>query len=257
MQKIILLFLFSLGAQAQTLHVGIVDAFFCPDLKAKKVVVTALDMTAENDPYGEKCTKDRSHHGDKVARAFLEYYKGKTPLHLHLYKVFKKNGSQDPQALVKALEDMQKNVAVAVMAIGFFDQPSFPRTLNFPMLVASGAAGNGIKSTDSLWPQKLEIPNLVLFAHFFPSITGAKKGPETSLEGHIDPSLMYLERVDVLIPSPSNGAQLSGSSYAVAVGAANLLTHCPPLKIKDCLPSRLNPVVIKNSKLSKNFSTLK
>lgn len=257
MLKIVLIFLFSWGAQAQTLHVGIADAFFCADLKAKNVTITTLDMTGEKDPYGEKCTKERIHHGDKVARAFLEHYKGSAPLHLHLYKVFKKNGSQDPQALIKTLEDMKKNVAVAVMAIGFFDQASFPRSLSFPLLAASGAAGNGIKSTDSLWPQKLEIPNLVLFAHFFPSLTGAKKGPKDSLEGHIDPSLMYLDKVDLLIPSPPNDAQLSGSSYAVAVGAARLLTHCSPLKIKDCLASRLSPIFIKNSPISKNFNILK
>ncbi|MFZ4712337.1 MAG: hypothetical protein ACOYL6_01380 [Bacteriovoracaceae bacterium] len=245
-------------AAPKALKVAIVDAFFCRHLKTKNII--PKDMTGENDLYGKKCDESRKYHGNKVAREFLKSFKASHPLELYLYKVFTKEGNQDTKALKLALLDIKKNeIDATIMAIGFFNYKDLPQDLPTLTLVAAGASGNGVNGDEMLWPQMLENPNLVLFAHYFPSQASIKTNPKSSkniFEGHIDPSLMNLNKVNFFIPSPPNPTDLSGSSLATAVGSGMLLRACFPLKnLSDCLKNHTHSLTILNSKLSKNFST--
>jgi hypothetical protein len=260
MKFIFLLFSFYFFETQAATKVAIIDAFFCQKqspqthIQIKKI----QDMTEEKNPFGKKCENTRQFHGQKVLSTFLDFYKGQESIEIYLYKVFKKDGTQDTNALNLALKEVSKEkIDLVIMAIGFFEYSSLPKSLSTVTFASSGSAGNGINSSDKLWPQMLEDKKMVLFAHYFDSKSGAKMNPREGLKGHIDPSLMYLNKVNFLVSSPSNPSVLSGSSYAVAKASGMILSRCSPLKeLEKCLQKESTSITILNSPLSKKFIVL-
>lgn len=249
-----------MGEAKATVKVAIIDAFFCQNQthKSKIQIKRILDTTDEKNPFGDKCENTRQFHGNNVLKTIISFYSGRDNIEFYLYKVFRKDGSQDSGALKKALNEISKeNIDLIIMAIGFIDHKNLPLTLPAITFVSSGSSGNGINQNDMLWPQMLESKNLFLFAHYFESKSGSKMHPDKGLQGHIDPSLMYLNKVNFLVSSPANPSFLSGSSYAVAKASGIILSRCSSLReLQKCLQKESKPMTILNSTLSKKFTVI-
>lgn len=237
------------------LKIAIIDAFFCQGIKTPTniIIKPAIDFTAEKSPYATPCTNKRQFHGQQVLNNFIKNLKTKNQLEIYPYKVFKKNGDQDPAALTSTLKDIEnKKIDVTIMAIGFFHPEVLPQKLPTLTFAASGASGNGVESNSNLWPQELIDDNLILISHYFPSVTSSK----SSLKGHFDPSSLYLNKTRFFVKNPPNTHEFSGSSYAVSFAAGKAVSSCsPPKNIKTCLEKITSALTIISKPTGKNYRT--
>lgn len=227
---------------ARDLTIVFFDTAICADGK--------LDFVISHDKMIRPCPKplkfDRSIHGHFVLKTFLENYKKNISekLSIHHFNVFNDKGYPERQLWLDALVETEKiKPDLLILAVGFEgDSSHFPLKLPAITIAAAGTEGYGITQSTVLWPQNLSDPQILLLGHYFPSNLKHLAARRGLKRGQLGPDLLNKKNISYFVTESFKKVDLSGSSRAVALGAAYILNKCKHAvlvkkidELKECL----------------------
>jgi len=247
------LFFVSQNLKASPLSIAILDTGFClknstqNNLSTKIKIKTPIDLTGDQFVCQNNYDKDqRRYHGQKVLDTFLATLGATAELIIHPFVIFDKNGIQNEKTWDLVMSSkFQKKYDLIISAAGLPLKKKKYGNVYTTFLLASGQVGRKVKKKTLLYPQNLAPKeNLVLF--------GSYERDVKHKENFIDTGLLNKERTTYYFKNSNQKESLSGSSRAVAIGAAKAINLCKDSvkkDIKKCLREKRKTLRFVNSKV--------
>jgi hypothetical protein len=178
-------------------------------------------------------------HGHDVLKTFIHFLNNKNKtIEIYPMNVFEMSGEQNEEYWNQSLSFINDHqIDLLILASGLIERT--PK-ISFKgiVLAASPTQGKGISDKTFLWPQSLQIKNMVLFGTF-----SATKLPNGTATNYLNKSLILPLRTAFLV----NDKIINSSSMAVAYGSALFINHCSLNKSpKECLKSLSKPITVRN-----------
>lgn len=230
------------------LNITILDTGFCPEKIVKNPNVTILSPVDLTDSVSIDCKsanldRDKRFHGQKVLQTFLKNLSPKVSVNIRPFIIFDANKSQSYLYWKKAFSpEIQKVTDIYLVAAGLPYLGEFKKTglsdleIKKLVFVASGTQTFPISKDHKLWPQELaktkgSSQKVYIVADYYPKTKYD--------EAYIDKRLMYKEYADFFFPYRDEAdIHFHGSSYAVALGLAEILNKCDTTKLEEELSTK-------------------
>lgn len=236
--------------QIWALNISILDTGFCPKFLTKNEKIEVLNTIDLTDSVRLECKKEdllqKRFHGQKVLDTFIKNYHGSNSITITPYIIFDKNKAQAEKYWQKAFsKSIQDKTDIYLIAAGlpYLSELALKNTpLSKIVFIASGTNTKDISKEHKLWPQELSKTqsNIYIIGDHY---------PKTKYDNaYVSHDIKYFENATLFFPtSDPVDNQFNGSSYAVSLGAAKILSICSNMReLSTCINEKKKPIEFDN-----------